>query len=626
VQSPLASQPDATAPWLRRGIVVAFAVVAAIGAAQLAFLCDDAFIHFRYVANAHAGHGLVWNPEPFRPVEGGGFLWVLVLWALWSWFGQPPDLAANPFLIACGVVQVLIVAAAAMRMCRRDGARVPMVVVVGALVVIVGNRTFLQWMSSGLDTALSNVFLLGWVLHAFRAPERRGPGWLAIWSALAAFAALTRPDGLPLVAATAFAALCSLLRAGQLRTRTLASLSPLLLVVAHLLWRRAYYGEWLPNTYFAKVNEAWPEAGLRYFACFALENGAWAWPPILGLCLLAQLRRLRACARTIADHLPAVVAAGTAAFNAGYYTLAAGGDHFEYRVLAFLVPLATLACVAAVARVANGPRLPLATAVLLAAAGSAGWMHLAWQRHATTPGLAAVAPHAPAFAQPLTRWFDRQQAWLFSRYIGLRVAHHRWMFSVYSEVFPHTLTVPESAKPFPMFATGAVGLPAYRVPDCVILDHFGLNDWVVARTPPQFRPELTEEKLQAAATAADGNRDGALDLRELREALATAVDAGPSASGAALLAHYMMDLLQTEPGRVPIAVLVEMRDLLPSGRLMAHEHAPPPGYFEAFEPNIENFVGGVATVRPRKTPMTAERIRAIEAEWWARIRQQRSGR
>jgi hypothetical protein len=41
------------------------------------------------------------------------------------------------------------------------------------------------------------------VLHAFRAPERRSRAWLPVWSTITALAALTRPDGLPLVGATA---------------------------------------------------------------------------------------------------------------------------------------------------------------------------------------------------------------------------------------------------------------------------------------------------------------------------------------------------------------------------------------------------------------------------------------
>ena len=44
------------------------------------FLTDDAYITFRYVSNSLAGRGLVWNPAPFRPVEGyTSFLWAIVL-------------------------------------------------------------------------------------------------------------------------------------------------------------------------------------------------------------------------------------------------------------------------------------------------------------------------------------------------------------------------------------------------------------------------------------------------------------------------------------------------------------------------------------------------------------------
>ena len=414
-------RPPLESCWVRRLTIAGLLIVTFFGASQLAFLCDDAFIHFRYAVMAHAGHGLVWNPAPFQPVEGGGFLWILALWSIWSWFGVEPVHSANPFLIGCGLVQVLIVAAAANRLCGRDGARLPAVVGLCALAAIVGNRTFLQWMSSGLDTAMFNVFLLGWVLHAFRARERRDATWLAAWAGFAALGGLVRPDGYPLVAATVGTAALSVLRRRRAPLPTLAALSPLLLVVAHVLWRRAYYGEWLPNTYFAKVVGAWPEAGWRYFACFALENGAWLWLPIVGLWLVCECRRAgRQVFLAAWDHVPAVAATAVALFNAGYYLLVVGGDHFEYRVLAHLVPLGVLACVAMTARLADGPRLPIATALALGLAGCAGWVHLAATRGAPAPGLCAVAPHVPAAVRPIARWFDRQQAWLFVRYICMR--------------------------------------------------------------------------------------------------------------------------------------------------------------------------------------------------------------
>ena len=50
------------------------------------FLCDDAFISFRYARNLLEGHGLVFNPGEY--VEGySNFLWVLELAAIWGLSG-----------------------------------------------------------------------------------------------------------------------------------------------------------------------------------------------------------------------------------------------------------------------------------------------------------------------------------------------------------------------------------------------------------------------------------------------------------------------------------------------------------------------------------------------------------
>ncbi len=66
------------------------------------FLCDDAFISFRYVRNLVEGHGLVFNPG--ERVEGySNFLWVLELAGLWRVFGLRPENAAPWLSVACTV-------------------------------------------------------------------------------------------------------------------------------------------------------------------------------------------------------------------------------------------------------------------------------------------------------------------------------------------------------------------------------------------------------------------------------------------------------------------------------------------------------------------------------------------
>ena len=198
-----------------------------IGAMQLWFLCDDAFITFRYVSNAHDGLGLVWNPPPFQPVEGyTGFLWALVLWATWSCFGVEPPAAANVLSIICGCGLFLVTSVAMLRIRDRGGRPLSALAVVLGLLLVASNRTFLTWMTGGLETALFNLVFVGWVVLAFRGRDRRTGGWLMAWATTAALAALTRPDGLLLVAATVAVAGCGVWQRERRWRAALLALSP----------------------------------------------------------------------------------------------------------------------------------------------------------------------------------------------------------------------------------------------------------------------------------------------------------------------------------------------------------------------------------------------------------------
>ncbi len=603
--------------------MLALLAVAVYGAAELAFLCDDAYIHFRYVANAHAGHGLVWNAPPFAPVEGNGFLWTMVLWAIWSWFGIEPPAAANPVSIALGCVQVLLLAFVLLRLRGRTGARLPAVVGLTALVAIVGNRTFLQWMSGGLDTALCNTPFLAWVLLAFRAPERRDARWLVLWSSSAALTVLARPDGLPAVAATvAIAALLVWQRRMRLRDALVGAL-PLLMVAAHLVWRRWFYGEWLPNTFYAKVVEAWPEAGLRYFGCFALENGAWLWFPIAALWLLVEcVRSGRAIPGLLWRGAPAVAAVLVVGFHAAYYVLRVGGDHFEYRVLSHLVPLGVLACVVMAARCTASFLLPMAAAASLGLASTFSWLHFGLTRDPTCFGLQTLTPQVPAVLQPITRWFDRQQLWLFSRFVGLRCFFHACVMHQNAHLhYPTPMRIDAPPDAFPIAYGAAIGYLGWQLRDVAILDLHGLNDWVIARSPHLERNHTaTRQRLHAELPAADLDRDGVLTIAELQSVLAASIAGQPHGSPAAFLLGLAAPLFAAHgKDGLTVAAAGELIDLLVIERLMAHDRWPPPNYIEAFAPNV-TIAGGVATATARSVPMTADRIRAIEAEWRQRLR------
>jgi arabinofuranosyltransferase len=620
---PLGSSPASRWRW---PALLLLAGVALAGALALSFQCDDAYITFRYVRNAYEGHGLVWNRAPFLPVEGyTGFLWALLLWGCWQVFGvEPPD-AANVLSVAFGMVEFAVLAAAALRLRRRDGNRAGDGVAVLALATIVANRSFLQWFTGGLETALFNLAFVGWALLGFvRVHDHRT---LTLWSTAAAVAALTRPDGLLLAAATVGAAYVVQARR-KLPWRTLAvGLAPLLLVVAHVAWRRAFYGEWLPNTYFAKITSPWPEAGLRYLACFAVEHGAWIPALLAPVWFVVEIARVEFFPVRILHRPAALAVVGVCLFHAGYYVLRVGGDHFEYRVLSQHAPLLVLATAAMALRLADGTRLAVVALAALLLASSAGWAHLWLSRDLPPHGFVRLAPQVPAALQPLACWFDRQQGWLLFQNVGVRAPHHGAMLErEFWKPFPGRVVprIATSSDDPPVMGVRGAGVMGWALPDVSLLDEHGLNDWVVARTPVRGSgPVLSREFLAPVIAAADTTKDGWFDEAEMRAALAALSGGGDAAAASqpadyfvhvllAVFAHHRLDALTMDEA-------AQIADLLQNARAMAHERHAPPGYVASFRPNV-GIVDGKAAISARSEPLTADEVRRLEAEWRAKAR------
>jgi arabinofuranosyltransferase len=623
-----APPPRPFARWL---VVALLAAGVVAGAAGLAFLCDDAFITFRHVANARAGHGLVWNAPPFEPVEGyTGFAWAMLLWGVWAVFGAAPPAAANVLSVALGVATFGLVAAALLRVRDRSGAPLAFPAFVAALLALAGNRTFLQWLTGGLETALFNLAFVGWVVLAFRALERRDGRWLAAWAGLAALAALTRPDGLLLVAATAATAGVDTLRTRRWR-QTAIALTPLLAVLLHVAWRRAFYGEWLPNTYFAKVTAPWPDAGWRYLYCFAFEHGAWWWALGAAAWSAVALRRGALAPRQlVVTRLPAVAAVTATLAQVGYYTLRVGGDHFEYRVFSHLVPLGVLSLAAMAAWCSARPALPLLACGGLALAGGVGWLHLALVPPAQPPHYVSFASCLPAWARPLVREYDRHQLWLQLQFVGMRCAWHAAALATNARLYHRDgEAAPDLWKPWrtpvdvddlPVIRSPVVGLVAWKLPDVHVIDQLGLCDRVAARTPLlAWSAPIPPAAVPLVRAAADGDGDGFCTVDELAAAFRSG--AGLAHGVDALLAQHMVMLFARErDGGLTLAEADRMAPFFAGYRWMAHERRAPEEYLAALDANVtlENFT---AVVRPRATPLTVARVRAIEAEWWARVRE-----
>lgn len=537
----------------RWAVLVLLAVLAYAGWREFWFLTDDAYITFRYISNHVRGWGYTWNPPPFRPVEGySNFLWMVLLEGVWRVTGVDPPGAANTvsLLISYGTLALGFAWVWRMRL-PPALARYRFALAVAVLVGVLSNRTFLAWMSSGLETALFIFCTTLWAVATLEWGRGGGPRALAVSCAAAVLTALTRPDGQLMVLTSGLLVLGSLVMAPPRGRWVLAAL-PLLVVPAHLLWRHAYYGEWVPNTYFAKYVEAWPESGLRYALCYTLEYGVWVWLMVGLAASVAVVRRRgwRETGRALGANPGAVAVTAVLAAHFAYYTLIIGGDHFEYRVYAHLVLPVMVSFVGFLAWLEVSPRAAVAWgALFLLVSLPVQWIHHARTRDLTTREQTMfltqpVADAFPAVVRPYARLFDEQQDWLIHHMVGMRHVEHKVFHESRLQFLPpreagEQLTF-DDPRTRPVITLLMVGVTSWVMPEVAILDGLGLNDRVVARTP-----------LRA-------------DKKEHRN--------------------------------------------------MAHDRSAPPGYFECFEPNM-TWRDGKFVVVERTEPLTDERIRECEARF-----------
>ena len=467
------------------------------------FLTDDAFISFRYTRNLLEGHGLVFNPGEY--VEGyTNFLWILELAAIWGVFGLRPEHAAPWLSVAYTIATI---AAILWWVARLPSLRNRGLVGWMALGLLCSSATFAVWTSSGgLETRQFTFFIVTAVvcLSLYRY-SRRG---LLIASLSLAAAALTRPEGLMLAACCfGWFAVQRVVSVRRINSRLVRDLIPLvapflILVAAHFLFRYAYYGEWLPNTYYAKHVRPWYESGFRYLTAAALETGLYILLPLAFLALPTRWRMAQDGTYALALLCVVVHMA---------YLLPIGGDHFEYRPLDFYWPLLALPAAEGIAhlgswisaglrsflpgpiRAARGEAYAVALllpvlfyansiqAVLLfqGAAIRERIISLYIELDQANAGWLLAAPGMPALAaisNDLRRQSSRQL-------VGAPSAEHREFFNRQKQNWKPYDKMERGFLPNDALMTdGGLG-KFYFLPDLKVIDLWGLTDATVARTP-----------------------------------------------------------------------------------------------------------------------------------------------
>ena len=231
---------------------------------------DDSYISYRYAENFAAGRGLVYNVGEY--VEGfSNLLWTLLVAAGLA-MGFEAKAVGHTLCLVSGVLTLVFTfafAASGLRPSQRTWAAV-------AAGLVYVSPAFARWSTAGMETPLFAALVVG----AFAAEARQRAGWATLAVTLAT---LTRPEG-ALVAASLFG--FRLLDRGFASAR--AWRGPIVYgaaMVALTVFRLVYYGDPLPNTFYAKVGGV--SLGLSFAGVFFFLLGN------SGLCLVPAAAALR---------------------------------------------------------------------------------------------------------------------------------------------------------------------------------------------------------------------------------------------------------------------------------------------------------------------------------------------
>ncbi|MBK8257599.1 MAG: hypothetical protein IPK82_33635 [Polyangiaceae bacterium] len=427
-----------------------------------AFVCDDAFISFRYARNFALGKGLVWNEGEW--VEGyTNFLWTFLLGLVGKLGGNIPETALWGCLAT--FVITLFGTAIAVRKAAPSPPALPFAVI--ALAALVPFHTFA---TSGLETMPAAMLV---VLALVASGHKRG-AWIS--GILLVFATMMRPDhvlfyacfGLTIALEDVVFVQKPLLRRLDFK-RYAAYLLPFFVIfVPFYLIRWKVYGDFFPNTYYAKSGDGayWSQGGI-YGLHFVASSTAWIWLPTFLVVLFGKSRN-RTEFRTRAFALLAVPLFAT-------YVIKVGGDFMEYR---FFVPL-----------------LPI---VAISMEVSLRWK-FSKPKHAWTPWLAGffgILSLGTALF-PVRLVPPRGIRWGIARepsFYKVRQAHPL-IIECGWEHLGRELNISLSSKGVkPPLAAGAIGLLGYYS-DLPLVDGMGLTNRAIAHKTIKGRGRVGHEKV-----------------------------------------------------------------------------------------------------------------------------------
>ena len=292
-------------------------------------LFEDAMISMRYARNFARGDGLNWNAGE-EHVEG----YTNLLWTLWMSavhkLGLPDHLVSLPLMIT-GIVLVWLCSWLAYKIAASlsDVPWVPPVSAAATLCCYSLNFWSLRGMEVGAVASCASSLAYLALCH----DKKLNVGRTLLMGLVGAASVMLRSDSVLLLG---LAALYAGWRTGGKRGVAVfaAVMMPAVLAVrAQLGFRRAYYGETLPNTYYLKLAHISPFARIKRGLFVALEFAGYHAPlPLAAMAASLHALGLQALKQLKQAHKYAFLA--LIVLTQAAYAVYVGGDAWEFMLYA----------------------------------------------------------------------------------------------------------------------------------------------------------------------------------------------------------------------------------------------------------------------------------------------------
>lgn len=291
------------------------------------FYHDDSYITLRYARNFLEGSGIVWNPGEY--VQGYTNFLFLILTSLFGWLGLDLVLASRiigVIALVCLPASLILFGAAV------DGKPLRPLWHLAAILVMT-SAPMLVWSIGGLEGTLFSLLVTTGCFLFLLALNKSTQFWLYAASGCSfGLSFLTRPDGIVFIFISFLFLFTKLPKERPQAYRNIVAFAtPLaIIIIPYVIWQFTYYGDFVPNTFYAKTGTPlWQRlhSGFRYVADYAVQ------PPYLPMLVSASL--VYAFVMKAWNSKITYMALSSSAYF--FFIIYVGGDHMQ--AFRFFLPL-----------------------------------------------------------------------------------------------------------------------------------------------------------------------------------------------------------------------------------------------------------------------------------------------